>query len=380
MKAICLLVVLFALSITAKADVSVCAVPPQATSVAVPGHPFSAIPTADRCWVFVSIVDGKGHGAVAVLHNKNGAFDLDYTVALKHPALGATLSHDGRTLVVVGDDNASLLDVSRMEQNDSNAILGTLSDGNKAGAVYAAISPDDKTLFVSDEYAARISVFDFAKARNGSFDGSTLVGRIPTAVGPVGLTFSPDGHWLYATSQRGPASMQPICKPELPQGQMHPQGLLFRIDVAKASTDPAHATVAALPAGCNPVRVAVSPSGKDVWVTARGGNALLKIHVDGWLDGSKQADVGSFPIGTSPVGVAVRPDGKQVWVALSNRFGSDKAGQLAGLNNLDGASQMKLLTMPAAGFPRELAFLSDGRTLVATLYDAQQVEFVPTPN
>ncbi|HUA80037.1 MAG TPA: hypothetical protein VL997_06675 [Dyella sp.] len=380
MKAICFLVGVIALLATTQADASVCAAPSQATSVAVPGHPFSAIPAADNCWMFVSIVDGKGHGSVAVLRNKDGVFQLDHTVALKHPAFGASLSHDGRTLVVAGDDNTSLLDVTRLEQGDSNAVLGTLSDGSKAGAVYATISPGDKMLFVSDEYAKRISVFDFAKARNGRFDDSALIGRIPTAAFPVGLAFSPDGHWLYATSQRGPASMQSVCKPELPQGQMHPEGLLLRIDVAKASSDPAHAVVDALPAGCNPVRVAVSPSGKDLWVTARGGNALISINADDWVNGSKQAHVASLPIGPSPVGIAARQDGKQVWVALSNRFGSDKTGQLVGISDPDDAAQKKLVTLPAAGFPRELTFLSDGRTLVATLYDAQQVELVPTPN
>ena len=126
MKAVCLLIGLLGLLAMAKADASACAAPNQATSVAVPGHPFSAIPTADSCWLFVSVVDGKGHGSVAVLRNKNGSFAVDHTVALKHPALGAALSHDGRTLVVSGDDNTSLLDVLRLEQGDSNAVLGVV--------------------------------------------------------------------------------------------------------------------------------------------------------------------------------------------------------------------------------------------------------------
>jgi DNA-binding beta-propeller fold protein YncE len=163
---------------------------------------------------------------------------------------------------------------------------------------------------------------------------------------------------------------------------MHAPGLLLRIDVAKAMTDPAHAGVAALPAGCNPVRVAVSPSGKQIWVTARGDNALLRFQADDWVVGTTQASYTNFPIGSNPVGVVVRPDGKQVWAALSNRFGKDKdnAGRLAGLAIGASDSSMKLMSAPAAGFPREVTFLPDGRTLIATLFDAKQVEFIPTPD
>ena len=40
----------------------------------------------------------------------------------------------------------------------------------------------------------------------------------------------------------------------------------------------------------------------------------------------------------------------------------------------------KPMSAPAKGFPRELIFLHDGRTLLAAMFDAQQLEFVPTPN
>jgi DNA-binding beta-propeller fold protein YncE len=170
--------------------------------------------------------------------------------------------------------------------------------------------------------------------------------------------------------------MKAVCKPEQKEGQIHPQGLLFKIDVAKAATDPARAVVTAWPAGCNPVRVATSPSGKQLWVTARGDNALLKMQ----LDEAGRAVIGEFPIGDGPVGVAVRPDGKQVWVAISDRFNKSGTGNLAGLTPLDGSAQTKLLSVAAQGFPRELSFLPDGRTLVATLFDAKQIQFVATPD
>ena len=143
--------------------------------------------------------------------------------------------------------------------------------------------------------------------------------------------------------------------------------------------DPRHAAVAAFPAGCNPVRVAVSPAGNEVWVTARGSDALLRFPVDDLLASSHAGRYAKFAVGISPIGLAVRPDGRQVWVALSHRFGKRVMGQLAGVALEANTSSVKLMSAPASGFPRELAFLHDGRTLVATLFSARRVEFLLTP-
>lgn len=375
MKFICFMVGMLALLVESRAYSATCPAPDRIVRVAVPGHPFSALADADGCWLFVSATDDKEKGSVVVLHNSGGSFEVDHTLALKTAANGAALSHDGKLLIVAGGRSAVVLDVARLERGDDHALLEVLPGEAGDGAVYAAISPDDKLLFVADEYASRISVFDLAKARVTGFRDEELIGHIPVAAFPVGLSFSPDGQWLYATSQRGPESMKSICKPEQRGGQMHPPGLLFKIDVAKAATDAAHATAMAWRVGCNPVRVAISPSGTLVWVTARADNALMKIHIDG--DG--HASIGAFPVGKSPVGVVVRPDGKQVWVALSDRFDKNGAGELAALTHFEGP-QIKLMTVPSSGFPRELSFLPDGRTLVATLFAAGLVELVPTPD
>ena len=42
------------------------------------------------------------------------------------------------------------------------------------------------------------------------------------------------------------------------------------ISVHQAETDPAHAIVSTVTAGCSPVRVITSANGGTVWVTARG--------------------------------------------------------------------------------------------------------------
>ena len=357
-----------------------CPAPTAGANASVPGHPFSALPSADDCWLFVSLSVNRDHGAVAVLHNQDGQFTLDHVVALKGHSYGESLSHDGKVLAVVGGGQVAVFDVGALEQRAVNPILGIFRDGDGSGAIYAAISPDDRLLVVSDEHADRISVYELARARSDGFASPKPSGRVPMAVAPVGLAFSPDGRWLYATSEKAPPrSLAASCEPEQGNGRMHPEGLLFRIDVGLAVRDPAHAVVAAFPAGCNPVRVAVSPSGSQVWVTARGSDALLRFQTDDLLARSHGAGYAKYSIGTSPVGLAVRPDGAQVWAALSHRYGKKGLGQLAGVALEANTSSVKLMSTPAAGFPREIAFLHEGRTLVATLFAAQRVEFVSTP-
>lgn len=373
-RVLCLLILALAFNVEA----AECAAPTRDMTTAMPGQPFSALPTADNCWLFVSVEQAK-HGAVVAMRNHDGVFVVDHVVALPHYAFGEALSPDGRLLVVTGGRSTSVLSVAKLEQDAEGAVLGELDDGSGAGAVYAAIAPDNRHVFVSDENKARIDVFDLGQSETPASVMGQLVGSVAVVASPVGLALSPDGKWLYATSQRGPESMPSSCADEQGSSRKHPFGLLLRIDIAKAITDPRRVPIAALAAGCNPVRVAVSPDGSQLWVSARGENALFDIDAREWLAGNKHPKSMRYAIGTSPVGVAVRPDDKQVWVALSARFGQGSDGEIVGLANVDASAPLKQLVVKAPGFPRELTFLPDGHTLVATLYDSNQIVMLRTP-
>ena len=365
-----------------RAEALDCPAPATQADVAVSGHPFSALPSADNCWLFVSLGKEPDQGAVAVLRNKGGVFRVEREIPLHRAGFGAALTHDGKLLLVSGDDRTAALDVAALESGEGQPLLGEFHDGEHAGAVYVATSLDDRLLFVSDERARGISVFDLARARGDGFHSLEPIGRIPTGMAPVGLAPAPDGRWLYATSQVAPAGpdVPSICPAEDGSERKHPQGWLLRVDIAKAAVDPAHAVAAALPAGCNPVRVAVSSSGRQLWVTARGDGKLMRYAADEWLSGARHASFESYAIGTSPVGVAIRPDGKQVWATLSHRFAKGDEGQVVGMAFGDRAGDAKRMSAPAPGFPRELAFLPDGRTLVVTLYEGMTVRLLPTPD
>lgn len=378
MKVPFLLVCTLAWLVAGRAQALDCPAPAKPVDVVVPGHPFSAIPTPDNCWVFVSLSKASDQGSVAVLRNHGGEFAVEREVPLHGGGFGAALTHDGKLLLVTGDDRTEALDVAALEHGGEHAVLGELRSGDGSGAVYAATSLDDRLLFVSDERARRISVFDLAKARDDNFHSKDALGHVPTGIAPVGLALSADGRWLYATSQTVPAGAhaQASCPAENGGGNTHPPGLLLRVDVVKAQEHPERAVSAMLKAGCNPVRVAVS--GTQLWVTARGDGKLLRYAVDEW-QGERPPGISSYPLGTSPVGLVIRPDGKQVWATLSHRFDQGDEGELVGLT-LGADADIKRMSVPASGFPRELVFLPDGRTLVATLYEGKRVKFVPTPD
>jgi DNA-binding beta-propeller fold protein YncE len=130
---------------------------------------------------------------------------------------GIALTHDGKLLVAAAINSAVVLDVARMTAGAEDPILGTFSnqEGTCLQCIYINVTPDDKLLFVSDEGADVIIVIDLERARANGFKAAAITGSIPVGGSPIALTFSPDGKWLYSTSESGsPAWNWPrACKP-----------------------------------------------------------------------------------------------------------------------------------------------------------------------
>jgi DNA-binding beta-propeller fold protein YncE len=131
--------------------------------------------------------------------------------------------------------------------------------------------------FTSLEGTGAVQVSDLARALSAGFGASGVrVGQVPAPLAPVGEAVSPDGRWLYVTSEeRGPARglRGPVTGRRCPGDPDSLPGVVRVIGVAAAERDPATAVRAG--AGSSPVRVVLSPGGKVAWVTARGSNALL---------------------------------------------------------------------------------------------------------
>ncbi len=356
--------------------------------VPVPGNPFAPVPTRDGCWIFASLsAGGGGQSGVAVLERSDGTISLTRVVSIAGTPAGMVLSHDGQLLIVAAGDRLAFLDVSRLISGQGDPVLGYMSDPSAIGRIYVNVTSDDRFLFVSEERSQAISVIDLAKARASGFRAASTIGQIPAGNAPVGLTLSPDERYLYATSQAAPKSFgwPADCRPEAagPGGQTlpnHAHGAVLVVDVARAKTDPAHSVIAAIAAGCNPVRIVMSPSGDRVYVTARSDNELLVFDTNLLLTDSAHAMIGRVPVGTAPVGVVVMDGGNKVAVTNSNRFAGSGADQQF-LTVIDAArvstgKSAVLGKIPAGGFPRELRLTADGQTLLVTNFSSRTVEIV----
>jgi DNA-binding beta-propeller fold protein YncE len=368
--------------INAQAQSSDCNAPLSSPSVTItlPSNPFAVAPSSDGCWVFASLAGANG--GIAVLKRGGGRIEMVRVVPVRPAPAGIALTHDGKLLIAAANNSAVVLDVAKMTSGADNAILGTFGGGGTTffQSVYVNVSGDDKLLFVSQESAQAITVIDLERARANGFKPDAIIGNILVGNGPIALTFSPDGKLLYTTSEGAAAAWKwpKACKQEGPPALVaargaelvNPEGAVVVVDVALARTDQANAVVAHVPAGCSAVRLAISPDGRRIYVTARNSNAVEVFDTTKLISDPDHSRLGTAPVGEAPVPVAVIDGGKKVVAGNSNRFAPGNSPQT--LTVLDAAKMEQpnanatLGTIPAGAFPRELRVSADGHTLFLT--------------
>jgi DNA-binding beta-propeller fold protein YncE len=341
----------------------------------VPGNPFGVVVTPDGRWSFVSLVT-----SVAVLRSGGKATpsliratpSLIRTIPLPgRDGLGEALTGDGRYLLVADDSGADVIDVARAESGSPHAVLGSL-EGSGSGAIEVALSAGDQYAFVSIEYGREIAVFSLQRALADGFGPSDFVGGIPAGLGPVGLAVSPDGQWLYATSE-----FKATARPSA-SGLTGP-GTLQVISIRRAETDPGRSVVATVTAGCQPVRVITSADGNVLWVTARASDALLAFSAARLRTSPARSLIGRMRVGEAPVGLALVRNGTRMVVADSNRHDAPGASSSLAVVNVAAALAGRpalLGYLRAGGFPRQMALEPGGRTLLVTNFDSRQLESV----
>ena len=367
-----------------------CNAPPRDASVTVsaPGNPFQALPSVDGCWIFVSIARGANESAaIAVYRRANGTLRRTRELRIAGSPAGMALTNDGRLLVVSDNDRVAFIDTERLVTGHGGALLGYLIDAAAKGRVYASITPDDRFAFIADENSATVSVIDLGKARASGFNASSTVGKIPTGAAPIAMVFSPDQRLVYITSQRAPANLgwPIVCKREANNAAndltpVATEGAIHIVDLARAETDPAHAVVGNVAAGCSPVRLVLSQDGVRAYVTARNSNSLLVFDRAKMSSEPGTSLIARVPVGTAPVGVAVVNDGRQVIVTNSNRFAGngDDAQSLTVIDadKVAAGAAAVVGSIPAGAFPRELRLTSDGRTLILTNFGSRTVQMI----
>lgn len=189
--------------------------------------------------------------------------------------------------VVIGRDGKSVYRVSSSGVDARDTQTGA-SDGSLAldattfGLRDAALAPDGRRLYITNEALNRVHVVDTA-------DRTEILPAIelspgPGESGPQGIAIAPDGRFAYVSNYYA--------------------GLLAVIDLAGTATVSEY-----IPLGPDsyPTGVAVTPDGRQVWVACSGGITVV--------------DVTALPRTTRRIDLpwtgerlAISPDGRYVWV------------------------------------------------------------------
>lgn len=368
----------------------------RTATVQTGGTPFGVATTPDGRWAFVAATGGS----VDVLRlrtGKSGApiATLVRSISLPEAPFGAAVTPDGKYLLLAAGSGAMVVSVARAEAGTAGAVLGTLAApaGTLAAnsATQVAVSPDSRFAFVTLEYADEAVVFNLAAAVSHGFGAADYVGAIPLGHATVGMAVSPDGRWLYATSEVVVPAQHPVglslgrCTGSVPGTEAgQAPGTLTVIELRRAETDPAHSVVATVDAGYQPVRVVTSADGTRVWVTARASDDLLCFSAARLASDPARALVAVVRVGSEPVGLAAVRGGTQVVVADSNRYGA--AGASSDLTVVNVAAA--LAGRPAVAgdistglFPRDMAVSPSGTLLVSDFSsgDVQAVDTATLP-
>jgi len=338
--------------------------------VATGPEPFGVASAADGRFAFVSVA---GRASVLVIGGFPSAPRVVHAFALPSAALplGAAVTPDDRYLLLASGGGALVLSVARLERGTGNALLGRLrarSPNLGGGAIEVTTSRDGRYAFISLEGLDKVAVYNLQAAAASHFHGSQLIGSIPTGVAPVGLTVSPDGRWLYVTSEaaargRGPSS----------------QGTVTAVSIPEAIRNPARSVVATVSAGCGPVRITTIDDGSVVLVTARESDELLAFAAGRLTAGSPHALIAATRVGEAPAGLARADGGALAVVADSNRFYArgasaaltvvNTAAMLAGKPSIVGQ-------LRAGDFPRDVAAVPNSKIVVVTDFDSAHVQIV----
>jgi DNA-binding beta-propeller fold protein YncE len=339
----------------------------------VAGSPTAVIGAAGDRWVFASVTTAGLRGAVAVFAASPGSLRLVRTVPLPDApdAFGMAMTHDGRFLLVADYAATVVLRVSALEQGSGDPVLGVLADAG-LGQFEVAVSADDRYVFVTDETSGGLSVFDLTRALRGGFAApGVAIGVVPLAYGAVGVAVSPNGSRLYVTTF----------------GSYGPAGRLWVIDAARAEQGSGgRAVLGQVYAGCQPVRVAVSPDGGTAWVTALQSDALLAFSTADLPGAPGRALRAVVPVGSEPVGLVLADGGQIALVANSNRGlvagTGGTADQTVSVISTAAALAERPATIgaiPAGQFPRDLFLAPAAGEVYLGNYNSGTIEEFPVP-
>jgi YVTN family beta-propeller protein len=227
---------------------------------------------------------------------------------------GAFLSHDGKRLYVTNFGELSKKKCVSVYDADSLALVDEIDLPGEA--VEAAVSPDDKTLYVSSFWGHSLMFVDLAT--------KTVTHDVKTGAHPKVVAASPDGKRVYVANWSGDSVAEiDTATAELvkthPTGKS-PRGLTvakdgtvysasFYADTIEVYEGAERETHRKIPVCKCPRHLALSPDDKTLYISCL---YASQIHA---LDLATGKVTHKAQVGASPKSVAVSRDGRYVWSA-----------------------------------------------------------------
>ena len=259
-----------------------------------PGDTFAASPGVGEAAALAVSPDGRKFyvadrtGNTVTLVRASTLAQLFRTANLGGSARSLAASPDGKRLYVAGAGiGVRILDAANLSARGSVGFI--IDDGGRDNPQGLAVSPDGRTLLVSDGRAGgAVGIFGIS--------ADTLIPMLPYALGPtgvpLGVAFAPDGTEAYVAVAASAGAVA---------GTLH----VF---------NPANgAPILNVAVGILPTGLAVSPDGNFVFVSNKTDGTVSVYN-------RSSRSVSTVTVGAQPVGIAVAPDGSRVFVAnpLSN--------------------------------------------------------------
>lgn len=255
-------------------------------SIAPGSAPAGGSPVSSSQMIYVS---DEESGEITIIDGSTDSVVATLPVG-KRPR-GIQVSRDGKLLYVAVSGNPSAppgTDESKLPPPDRSAdgiavidlasrtLVRTLPTGEDPESFDC--SADGKTLYVSNEDAAKMSIVDLLSGR--------VTGTVPVGGEPEGVRLRPDGKVVYITSEE-------------------------ENEVAAIAL-PGNKVIATVKTGPRPRAIAFSPDGSRAYVTCEQGSSVTV--VDAWRHASI-AEISIDAKGARPMGVAVSADGQTVYVS-----------------------------------------------------------------
>lgn len=339
--------------------------PPLAGAVSrltsLPARPFAVTVSPDGAWAYVSMPRPGARGLLVLSAGEPWRLERELWLDSAVVPRGMTSDRAGRYLLVANSAGGLIVVAADALAAGSPDPPMWPFQSPSTGSMQVILDPEDRFAYVTDEQSATLSVFDFKGSLRSAVPQARLVSQVRLPTAPVGLAQTPDGEHLLVVSQGS--------------GE---KGVLSVLRAPEAAHDPAHAVVSSVPAGCQPVRTAVSCG--VVWVTARGSNSLLAFDLERLIAGAARPLRAVVRVGAAPVGLALLDRDSTVVVANSNRYGPDaERPQTLFVVDADKALRGRRAlvgSIPAGAFPRELARLPDDRSVLVTNVFSQTLQAV----